>query len=345
MTKKLIETNKSIIFGLSNGKEIAENIAKTNKYIQLGQIERKLFIDSEILIRSKTSVRNCNTFIVQSIVKNDNNGMSVNDSLMELLIFIDSLRRASVRNIHLIIPYLGYSRQDRKTRSHEPISARLIANLLEIDGIDRLITYDVHSLQIQGFFNVAFDNITTIPQIAKYIKNKYFKNEKSLNNYVVVSPDAGGMSRCYELAKYLNCNVAFIDKNRTTQGFISIKNIRGNLDGKTPIIIDDIINSGKTILKTIAFLSKNFTCKKPIVSIVHSLANNETLTKLNSVVSELIFTNTIINSSSINYKKYNNVTILRIEEFLNDVLLAWLFNSSISSLYKQYYFSVPKYHM
>ena len=211
---------------------------------ELGQSEITRFRDGEIRVRIFESVRGAEVFIVQPC-----NSPS-DRHLMELLIMIDAMKRASAREICAVIPYYCYARQDRKTQPRDPITAKLIANILMAAGADRLVTLDLHAGQIQGFFDIPVDNLRGLPILTEYLLTK------NLKNVIVVSPDVGGVVRARELAERLNCEIAIVDKRRPQPNVAEVMNIIGNVEGKTAVIIDDLIDTGGTIVKAAEALIK-----------------------------------------------------------------------------------------
>ncbi|KRK57386.1 ribose-phosphate diphosphokinase [Fructilactobacillus fructivorans] len=225
------------IFSLNSNRPLAEKIAK-RVGVPLGKASVSRFSDGEIQINIEESIRGDNVYIIQSTSD------PVNDNLMELLIMIDALRRASAKTINVVIPYYGYARQDRKARSREPITAKLVADMLEKDGITRLVALDLHAAQIQGFFDVPVDHLMGAPLLADYfIKNGLAKDA------VVVSPDHGGVSRARAMAEFLKAPIAIIDKRRPKANVAQIMNIIGDVKGKRCIMIDDMIDTAGTITK------------------------------------------------------------------------------------------------
>ena len=232
--------------------EIAQHID-----LPLGQAEVKRFSDGEISIYIGESVRGSNVFIVQPISR------PANENLMELLIMMDALKRASAKSINAVLPYYGYARQDRKTRARDPITAKLVADLLTTAGANRVITMDLHAGQIQGFFNIPVDHLKSLPILANYFL------EKGFSNGVVVSPDMGGVTRARELAERLQLPIAIIDKRRPEPNVAEVMNIIGDVKGKNVIMIDDIIDTAGTItLGAQALIDKGQKMFMPAVPIL-----------------------------------------------------------------------------
>src|SRR5690606_36616909 len=226
--------SKLKIFSLNSNNPLAKEIAD-EMGLELGKSSVKHFSDGEIQINIEESIRGCDVFIVQST------SQPVNDHLMELLIMIDAVKRASAKTVNVVIPYYGYARQDRKAKAREPITAKLVANLLETAGATRVLTLDLHATQIQGFFDIPVDQLTGVPILADYVK------QKQLQDIVIVSPEHGGVIRARKLADRLRVPIAIIDKRRPRPNVAEVMNIVGNVQGKTAIIIDDIIDTAGTV--------------------------------------------------------------------------------------------------
>lgn len=227
--------SKLKIFTCNSNPKLASQIADYIG-IPMGESHTTSFSDGEIQVKLSESVRGCHVYIVQSTCG------PVNDNLMELLVMVDALKRASAKSINVVIPYYGYARQDRKARSRDPITAKLVANLIEKAGAHRVITMDLHAMQIQGFFDIPVDHLLGVPILAQYFRSKQIQNP------VVVSPDHGGVVRARKLADFLNAPLAIIDKRRPEPNVSEVMNIIGNIEGKTAILIDDIIDTAGTIV-------------------------------------------------------------------------------------------------
>ncbi|MBD8500677.1 MULTISPECIES: ribose-phosphate diphosphokinase [Paenibacillus] len=227
--------SKLKLFTCNSNPKLAQQIADYIG-IPLGDAITKSFSDGEIQTNLHESVRGCDVYVVQSTCA------PVNDNLMELLVMVDALKRASAKSINVVIPYYGYARQDRKARSRDPITAKLVANLIETAGAHRVITMDLHATQIQGFFDIPVDHLLGVPILAQYFRSK------QMENVVVVSPDHGGVVRARKLADFLNAPLAIIDKRRPEPNVSEVMNIIGDIKGKTAIIIDDIIDTAGTIV-------------------------------------------------------------------------------------------------
>lgn len=223
------------LFSLTSNNDVAEKIAEASG-IPLGKVSSRQFSDGEIMINIEESVRGDDIYIIQST------SFPVNDNLWELLIMIDACKRASANSITAVMPYFGYSRQDRVAASREPITAKLVANMLVKAGVDRIVTLDLHAVQVQGFFNIPVDNLFTTPLFAEHYINKGFSGE----DIVVVSPKNSGIKRARSLAEYLDAPIAIIDYAQEDDSHREEGYIIGDVSGKKAILIDDILNTGKT---------------------------------------------------------------------------------------------------
>jgi len=253
--------------------------------ISLGKAELSRFPDGEIQVKIEESVRGQDIFIIQSTCP------PINENLMELLIMIDALKRASAGRITAVIPYYGYARQDRKTRPREPISAKLVANLLVSAGANRVLTMDLHAGQIQGFFDIPVDQLEGVTILAEYFK------EKHLENVVVVSPDVGGTTRAREFAGRLGKSIAIIDKYRSSFDDVEIMHIVGDVEGRTAILVDDIIDTGGSVVRgSQALLSAG--AKEVYICATHAVFASPAQQRLKkslqeSICKEVVITNTI----------------------------------------------------
>ncbi|MBE5748672.1 MAG: ribose-phosphate diphosphokinase [Clostridia bacterium] len=224
------------IFSGNSNKSLAKKIAD-KLGLPLGNMEVGKFSDGEVAINIKETVRGCDVFLIQST------STPVNDNLMELLVMIDACKRASASRITAVIPYFGYARQDRKARARDPITAKLVANLLEKAGADRVLTMDLHSSQVQGFFDIPVDNLMGMPVLAKYFTRQGFNGE----NTVVVSPDVGSVARSRKMASKFDATLAIVDKRRPRANVMEVMNIIGDAKGKRALMLDDMIDTAGTI--------------------------------------------------------------------------------------------------
>ena len=281
-TLSLKYDKKVKIFAGSSSKKLAEKIAKYLE-IELTSVQIVKFADGETFVKSNESVRGDKVFVIQSTSK------PVNESIMELLIFIDALRRSSAEEIRAVIPYYGYARQDRKASPREPITSKLIANLLTVAGATRVITMDLHARQIQGFFDIPVDHMEALPILAKH----FIKYGFCPGNTVVVSPDVGGVKRARSLAKWLHTPLAIIDKRRAKANVSEVMNIIGDVQGKKAILIDDMIDTAGTICNAAAAL-KEKGATEVYGCATHAVFSGPAVERLKeSVFSEIVVTDTI----------------------------------------------------
>lgn len=268
------------IFSCNSNPLLAKEIADVVG-VPLGDAEVMNFSDGEIQMKLNESVRGCNVFVVQSTCD------PVNDNLMEVLIMVDALKRASAKTINVVMPYYGYARQDRKARSRDPITAKLVANLIETAGADRVIAMDLHATQIQGFFDIPVDHLLGVPILGQYFM------EKNLDDVVIVSPDHGGVVRARRLADHLRTPLAIIDKRRPEPNVSEVMNIIGDIEGKTAIIIDDIIDTAGTIVLATNALIKAGV-KEVYACCTHPVLSGPAMDRLEqSPIKEVVVTNTI----------------------------------------------------
>tara|TARA_B100001123_G_C15220745_1_gene991148 strand:+ start:158 stop:1090 length:933 start_codon:yes stop_codon:yes gene_type:complete len=308
-----------VLSGTSNLK-LSKEIAKRLK-LKLVNTNIKRFSDGEIYVEINENIRGNSIFVVQSSCT------PANDNLMELLICIDALRRSSAKNITAVIPYFGYARQDRKVVPRTAISAKLVSNLITNSGANRIVTLDLHAGQIQGFFDLPVDNLFATPIFARHIK----KNIKS-NNLVCVSPDVGGVERARALGKKINAGIAIVDKRRPAPGKSEVMNIVGYVKNKICIIVDDIIDSGGTIVNAAKAL-KEKGAKDVYVYITHAVFSGKAVEKIrNSEVKKLIITDSIDNSKKL--KKDGKIQVVSIAPMMSEAIKRISNSTSVSSLFK-----------
>lgn len=270
------------IFAGNGCPDLAKAIADRLE-LPLGQLEATRFSDGEICVNIKETVRGCDVFVVQST------STPVNDNLMELLVMIDAFKRASCNKLTVVMPYFGYARQDRKARARDPITAKLVANLLEKAGADRVLTMDLHSTQLQGFFDIPVDNLLGMPVLAKYFLKNGFKND----DLVIVSPDVGSVTRSRSMAAKFNAPLAIIDKRRPKANVMEVMNIIGNVEGKKCLLVDDMIDTGGTIVQGAQALvdagaTNIFAC------CTHAVLSGPAIERIkNSPIEELVMLDTI----------------------------------------------------
>ena len=273
--------SKLKIFALSSNRPLAEKIA-AEVGVELGKLSVDRFSDGEIQINIEESIRGDNVYVIQST------SAPVNDNLMELLILVDALRRASAKTINVVIPYYGYARQDRKARSREPITAKLVANMLQNVGVNRVVALDLHAAQIQGFFDIPVDHLMGAPLLADY-----FIREGVADEAVVISPDHGGVVRARALAEFLKAPIAIIDKRRPKANVAQIMNIIGDVKGKKCIMIDDMIDTAGTISKGAQALI-DAGAKEVYASCTHAVLSGPAIERLEaSPIKEVVVTDSI----------------------------------------------------
>ena len=307
-----------IITGNSN-----KNLSlKISKYLKnrLVRSSIKRFSDGEIYIEINENIRGNSIFVIQSV------SSPANDNLMELLICIDALKRSSAKNITAVIPYFGYARQDRKVVPRTSISAKLVSNLITKAGADRVVTIDLHAGQIQGFFDIRVDNLFATPIFARHVRKK-IKNK----NLICVAPDVGGTERARALGKFLHAGLAIIDKRRPAPGRSEVMNVIGNVKGKTCIIVDDIIDSGGTIVNAASALIER-GAKEVHVYVTHGVLSGKAVQKIkNSNIKRLIITDTIDNSERV--KGAKNIEILTISQLVGEAIKRISNSTSVSDLF------------
>ena len=308
-----------LLTGNSN-KILSKNIAKYLKTKLVNSSIRK-FADGEIYIEINENIRGNSIFIVQSI------SSPANDNLMELLLCIDALKRSSAKNITAVIPYFGYARQDRKVVPRTSISAKLVSNLITKAGADRVVTVDLHAGQIQGFFDIPVDNLFSTPIFARHVR-KRIKSKK----IICVAPDVGGTERARALGKLLNVGLAIVDKRRPKPGQSQVMNVIGDVKNQTCVIVDDIIDSGGTIVNAAKAL-KQRGAKEVYVYITHGVLSGEAVKKIkNSVIKNLVITDTIDNSQKT--KNVKNIEVLPVSSLMGEAIKRISNSTSVSDLFK-----------
>lgn len=314
-----------VLLSGSTNPELAKKISERLER-PLGVIESRKFSDGEIFVEIKENVRGRAVYLIQSTCA------PVNDSLMELLIIMDALKRASAKEINVVIPYYGYARQDRKVSPRTPISAKLTADLLTVAGATRVVSVDLHAGQIQGFFNIPFDNLYAMPVIHQHIENFIIPDAKKTGSEVIiVSPDAGGVERARALAKRVNASVAIIDKRRTGPNVAKAMNIIGDVDGKTAIILDDMIDTAGTLTEA-ANAVLDHGAKKVFACATHGVFSGPALQRINdSKIEQVIITDTIPLSEAA--KSSAKITQLSIAHLLAEAIYRIHHYDSVSSLF------------
>ena len=308
-----------LLTGNSN-KNLSQKISKFLKNRLVNSSIRK-FSDGEIYIEINENIRGNSIFVIQSV------SSPANDNLMELLLCIDALKRSSAKNITAVIPYFGYARQDRKVVPRTSISAKLVSNLIAKAGADRVVTVDLHAGQIQGFFDIPVDNLFATPIFARHVKKKI-----KTKNLICIAPDVGGTERARALGKLLNVGLAIVDKRRPKAGQSQVMNIIGDVRGKTCIIVDDIIDSGGTIVNAAAALKKR-GAKDVHVYVTHGVLSGGAENKIKkSNIKNLVITDTIDNTTKV--KNIKNIEVLTISNLVGEAIKRISNSTSVSDLFK-----------
>ena len=292
------------------------------KYLQidLAKATIRRFADEEVYVEIKENIRGEDVFVIEST------SYPANDNLMELLVIIDALKRASAKRITAVLPYFGYARQDRKPGPRTPISAKLVANLISTAGADRVLTVDLHAEQIQGFFDIPTDNLFAGPVFSRDIKDQF-----DLSNLVAVSPDIGGVVRARAIASKFGASIAIVDKRRPKAGESEVMNIIGEVDGKDCIILDDIIDSAGTICNAADKLIE-IGAKSVTAYVTHGVLSGKALSRIkDSKLKEVVITDTI--NKTENAKKVEKIRIIPISVLLGEAIRRISEESSVSSLF------------
>jgi ribose-phosphate pyrophosphokinase len=311
-----------LVFTGSSNRELADGIV-SRLGMRLGSATVGRFSDGEISVKVNESVRGRDVFVIQST----NHPAEVH--LMELMVMVDALKRASANSVTAVIPYFGYSRQDRATEPRVPITAKLVANLLMTCGINRLVTMDLHAGQIQGFFDIPVDNLYAMPVFVKYLQENYVKDA---DDCVVVSPDAGGVTRARFLAKKLHLPLAVIDKRRSAPGIAKAMNVVGDVSKKTAIIVDDIIDTAGTLVESSNALLQNGATQVVAVS-THGVLSGPALERIvSSSITEVVVTDTIFFPKQI--REISKINVLTTAPLFATSIERIHLKESISSLFE-----------
>lgn len=307
------------IFSGNANRKLAEKICEElGKPLGICDVSR--FSDGEINVNIGETVRGMDVFIIQST------NTPVNENLMEVLILIDAVKRASAGRINAVLPYYGYARQDRKTKAREPITAKLVADLLTVAGADRVISMDLHAAQIQGYFNIPVDHLSGVPILAEYFKGIADKDT------VVVSPDLGGVTRARSFANLLDLPIAIIEKRRPKANVSEVMNVIGDIEGKNAILIDDIIDTAGTITKAASVL-KNFGAKKVYGCATHGVLSGPAIERIdNSELEKFIITDTIPLPEK---KKIGKIEVVSVAPLFAEAIKRIHENESVSKLFEE----------
>lgn len=321
MVSKHYKDPKLKVFALSSNEPLATKIAEAVG-VDLGEITLSRFADGEINVNIEESARGAHVYIVQST------SYPVNDNLMELMISIDAFRRASAKTINVVIPYYGYARQDRKAQSREPITAKLVANMLENAGANRVVALDLHAAQIQGFFDIPVDHLLGAPLLANY----FLDNDLHGDDVVVVSPDHGGVTRARKLAEFLKAPIAIIDKRRPKPNVAEVMNIVGQVEGKTCVLIDDMIDTAGTITIAADAL-KEQGAKEVFACCTHPVLSGIAVERLQkSVIKKVIVTDSILLNEE---KLIDKIEIVSVAQLIGEAIKRIHENRSVSPLFQE----------
>ncbi|MGM9972105.1 MAG: ribose-phosphate diphosphokinase [Anaeroplasmataceae bacterium] len=309
------------LFSLSSNRPLAQEVADSIG-VPLSKCDVLRFADGEINININETVRGHHVFVVQPT------SAPANDHLMELLVMCDALKRASAESINIVVPYYGYGRQDRKARSRQPITARLVADLIQAAGADRIIVMDLHAAQIQGFFNIPVDNFMGLPILVNYI------SDKKLDNICIVSPDHGGVTRARAFAQVLEAPIAIIDKRRPEPNKAEVMNIIGDVKGKTCVLVDDMVDTAGTLtIGAAALIEAGAT--EVYAAATHGVLSGPAIERIqNSAIKELILTNTINIPEE---KRIDKIKVLSVGSLLGHGILRILSDEPLSGLFTYSY--------
>ena len=318
-------SHNPLIFSGNSNRPLAEEIAKRLK-LHVGKSLVDKFKNEETRVEIGENVRGSEVFVVQSICKSADGKVGVNDALMELLLMIDALRRASAARITAVIPYYGYAKQDKKTKGREPISAKVVANILKVTGAKRLVTMDLHAAQIQGFFDIPVDNLMAMPVLCNYLKKEGLCNDK----IVVVSPDAGGVHRAELFAKRLDSSLAIVFKRRPEPDVSEVTDIVGDVKGRIAVVVDDMISTGGTLAKAAeAIKARGATAVFTVAS--HGIFAGEAVDVLDrSEIEKVVVTNTIPLPGIDKHPKFVQLSIA---QTFADAISRITTNKSVSELF------------
>ena len=321
---------ETVVFALTSSTDLAASICK-DLGLPLGKIKVEHFADGEILVEPQESVRGRKVFIVQSTCT------PVTEHLMEVLVCIDACKRASAGEINVIMPYYGYARQDRKAKPRQPITSKLVANLLQVAGANRVITFDLHAAQIQGYFDIPIDDLTAVPMIGNYFKSLNLPKDE----VVVVSPDHGGVVRARRLADILDAPIAIIDKRRPKPNMVEAQNVIGDVDGKICIVVDDICDTAGTLCAGCQIL-KDHGAKDVYVGISHGIFSRDAIDKIEkSVIKQLVITDTIPLSEE-KKAKATKIKVLSVADMIAKTIESIENHTPVSKVYDEFNFDMYK---
>ncbi len=314
----------TVVFALTSSTDLAAAVCQ-DLNLPLGKIKVEHFADGEILVEPQESVRGRSVFIIQSTCN------PVTDRLMEVLVCIDACKRASAGEINVIMPYYGYARQDRKAKPRQPITAKLVADLLQVAGADRVVVFDLHAAQIQGFFDIPIDDLTAVPMIGQYFKKKF----EGRDDLVVVSPDHGGVTRARRLADILDAPIAIIDKRRPKPNMVEAQNVIGDVNGKTCVVVDDICDTAGSLVAGCEILKKH-GAKEIYTAITHGVFSRDAIEKIeNSPIKEMVITDTVPLSEE-KKAKTTKITVLSVADMIATTINSILGHKPVSLVYNMY---------
>lgn len=312
----MIGTQPLVIFSGNSNRTLAKRICKYLG-VPLGKADIQKFPDGEVSAKIEADVRGADVFIIQPTCT------PVNDHLMELLILVDALKRASAARVTAVIPYFGYARQDRKDEGRVPITAKLVANLIETAGVDRVVTLDLHAAQIQGFFDIPVDHLYGSRVIARYLKRL------DLSDLVVTSPDVGGLKMAWAYAKLLDARLAVVEKRRISPDSVEVGFVIGDVSGRNVVIVDDLISTGGTVSQA-ARLLKEKGAERVIIAATHAVFCGPAIERLTAApVEEIIVTDTIPVTANL-----PNLQVLSVADFLGEAMHRIHMNKSVSKLFR-----------
>lgn len=315
---------ETVVFALTANKNLTEAVCKELN-LPAGKIRVEHFADGEILVEPQESLRGRSVFIIQSTCN------PVTERLMEVLICIDACKRASASEINVIMPYYGYARQDRKAKPRQPITSKLVADLLQVAGADRVVVFDLHATQIQGFFNIPIDDLTAVPMIGQYFKEKNFPKDK----LVVVSPDHGGVTRARKLADILDAPIAIIDKRRPKPNMVEAQNVIGDVNGKICVVVDDICDTAGSLVAGCKIL-KEHGAEEIYTGITHGVFSRDAIDKIeNSVIKEMVITDTIPLKEE-QEAKTTKIKVLSVADMIAKTIDAIQNHTPVSNVYDVY---------
>jgi len=322
---------ETVVFALTASTDLAASIAK-NLGMTLGEIKVEHFADGEILVEPQQSIRGRDVYIVQSTCN------PVTERLMEVLVCIDACKRASAGEINVIMPYFGYARQDRKAKPRQPITSKLVANLLQVAGAHRVVVFDLHAAQIQGFFDIPIDDLTAVPMLGNYFVEKEFPKDE----VVVVSPDHGGVTRARRLADILDAPIAIIDKRRPKPNMVEAQNVIGDVDGKICIVVDDICDTAGSLIAGCKILQEH-GAKEIYTAITHGVFSRNAVELIEeSPIKEMVITDTIPLDPE-KAAKTSKIHVLSVAEMLANTIDAIENHTPVSHVYDAYHQTSMKF--